>query len=174
MVAVTKTYEVTAKRWARGWELHIAGVGVTQSHGLYDAERMVRDYIELDLGTHSFDVVITAALDRKLDARIRAARKATADAAEAVEAAARRSRDVASELKEAGLTGRDIAVVLGVSPQRVSQLLAPGTKANREARTGARKAISGVLPPSTGGQRRNSHSESKELPSSTKPKAGAR
>ena len=171
---MTKTYEVTAKRWARGWELHIAGVGVTQSHGLYDAERMVRDYIELDLGSHNFDVVVTAELDRKVDARIRAARKATADAAEAVEAAARRSREVARELKEAGLTGRDIAVVLGVSAQRVSQLLASSPKANREPRAATRKTISGVLPPSTGSQRRNSRSASKALAPRAKPKAGAR
>jgi hypothetical protein len=45
MVAMT-TYVVRAKRWAHGWELHIDGVGVTQSHTLGGAEQMVRDYIE--------------------------------------------------------------------------------------------------------------------------------
>ena len=55
------SYTVRAKRWEHGWELHIAGVGVTQSHGLDDAEMMVRDYIALDLDVpaDSFDVVIT-------------------------------------------------------------------------------------------------------------------
>jgi hypothetical protein len=37
---------VRAKRWAHGWELHIDGVGVTQSRTLDGAEQMVRDYVE--------------------------------------------------------------------------------------------------------------------------------
>jgi hypothetical protein len=45
MVAMT-TYVVRAKRWAHGWELHIDGVGVTQSRTLDGAEQMVRDYVE--------------------------------------------------------------------------------------------------------------------------------
>jgi hypothetical protein len=45
MAAMT-TYVVRAKRWAHGWELHIDGIGVTQSRTLDGAEQMVRDYIE--------------------------------------------------------------------------------------------------------------------------------
>jgi methanogenic corrinoid protein MtbC1 len=45
MAAMT-TYVVRAKRWAHGWELHIDGIGVTQSRILDGAEQMVRDYIE--------------------------------------------------------------------------------------------------------------------------------
>lgn len=44
------TYTVRAKHWKRGWELHIEGLGVTQSKTLDDAEAMVRDYIALDTG----------------------------------------------------------------------------------------------------------------------------
>ena len=40
------TYTVRAKRWKHGWELHIEGIGVTQSRNLDGAEQMVRDYIE--------------------------------------------------------------------------------------------------------------------------------
>ncbi|MEU4683059.1 hypothetical protein [Streptomyces xinghaiensis] len=40
-----KAYEVVAKRWKRGWELHVAGAGVTQSRNLLDAEGMVRDHV---------------------------------------------------------------------------------------------------------------------------------
>lgn len=118
-----KTYEVVARRWALGWELHIQGVGVTQSHRLTEAEAMVRDYIVMDLGEHDFEVEITPEMSPGIDREIHRARKATADAAEVVEAAAKRSRDVARRLRDEGLTGRDIAIVLGVSPQRVSQLL---------------------------------------------------
>lgn len=42
------TYKVTAKAWEHGWELHIEGIGVTQSEGVEDAEAMVRDYLRLD------------------------------------------------------------------------------------------------------------------------------
>lgn len=121
-----KTYQVTAKRWARGWELHIDGIGVTQSHGMRDAEPMVRDYIALalDVDPNSFAVEITPQLGSGLDEEIRDARAATAEAATTLEAAAKRARQTARRLKnEKGLSGRDIAAILGVSPQRVSQLL---------------------------------------------------
>jgi len=41
--------------------------------------------------------------------------------------AAAQSRAAARRLRQAGLSGRDIAKVLNVSPQRVSQLLRTGT-----------------------------------------------
>ena len=41
--AAISVYMVRAIYRERGWELHIDGAGVTQSHGLNDAERMVRD-----------------------------------------------------------------------------------------------------------------------------------
>jgi len=117
------TYDVIAKRWDRGWELQIAGVGVTQSRRLSEAEGMVRDYIVLDRGNHEFEVRITPELAPTLEREVRRARKATTDAAQMVESAAVRSREAARHLRDEGLTGRDIAIVLGVSPQRVSQLL---------------------------------------------------
>jgi hypothetical protein len=61
MVAVRATYNVVAKRWLHGWELHIEGLGVTQSRNLADAEAMARDYVALDLDVaeDSFDVSVT-------------------------------------------------------------------------------------------------------------------
>jgi len=119
------TYTVMAKRWDRGWELHIDGVGVTQSRTLNDAEAMVRDYIALDTGASadSFDVEIIPEISDALDRDARDARRAVADAESAQKAAAASSREVAHRLKGVGLTGREIAVVLRLSPQRVSQLL---------------------------------------------------
>ena len=132
---MSTTYQVRAKRWAHGWELHIEGVGVTQSHTLHDAERMARDYIALDTGTDpgSFDIEITPEIGGELGEKTAAARQAVAAAEEARRAAAARSRDVAQELQNAGLSGRDIAAVLRVSPQRVSQLL-KDVRASRPAR----------------------------------------
>jgi hypothetical protein len=43
-------YEVQAKRWKHGWELHIMDVGVTQCRSLSAATQAIRDYLELLLG----------------------------------------------------------------------------------------------------------------------------
>jgi len=119
------TYHVRAKRWKHGWELHIDGVGVTQSRSLDGAEQMVRDYIETLTGHDATDdaVVIRPEVGGGLDQAADAAREAVAEAERALRAAAARSRQVARELKQEGLSGRDIAAILHVSAQRVSQLL---------------------------------------------------
>ena len=131
-----KTYTVHAKRWSGGWELHIDDVGVTQSHGLADADRMARDYVSLvtDAPADSFELEIVPEIGGGLDAEIRKARVAVRKAVEVQRDAARRSREVAGRLKSNGLTGRDIAAALGVSPQRASQLLrGVGTSTRRSA-----------------------------------------
>lgn len=129
-----RTYSVRAKRWEHGWELHIADVGVTQSHGLRDAETMARDLISrrLDVPEDSFAVEVTPEIGHGLDEQATAARAAVRAAASAQQKAAAQSREAAHLLQHAGLTGRDIAAVLQVSPQRVSQLL-------REQGDGARE-----------------------------------
>ena len=124
-----KTYQVRAKRWEHGWELHIEGVGVTQSHTLWDSEEMARDLIARreDLPLDSFAVTITPEIGGGLDAETRAAREAVSAADRAQREAAAQSRAAARRLRQAGLSGRDIAKVLNVSPQRVSQLLRTGS-----------------------------------------------
>jgi DNA-directed RNA polymerase specialized sigma24 family protein len=119
------TYNVRAKRWKHGWELHIDGVGVTQSRNLDGAEEMVRDYIETltDHDTADDAVIIRPEVGGGLDQAADAAREAITEAERALRAAAARSRHVAHQLKEEGLSGRDIAAILHVSAQRVSQLL---------------------------------------------------
>lgn len=119
------TYNVTARHWKRGWELHIEGVGVTQSRSLADAEMTVRDYIESLTGvdTSAYTIAITPEVGGGLDTEAYEAREAVAAADRATREAAARSRKVARDLKSAGLSGRDIAAVLKVSAQRVSQLL---------------------------------------------------
>ena len=119
------TYTVRAKRWAHGWELHIDGVGVTQSRNLGDAERMARDYIETltDRDTSGDQVVITPEVGSGLDEALQAARDAVAAADRARREAAARVRQVVRDMRQAGLSGRDIAHLLHVSAQRVSQFL---------------------------------------------------
>jgi DNA-directed RNA polymerase specialized sigma subunit len=119
------TYNVRARRWKHGWELHIDGVGVTQSRNLAGAEQMVRDYIEslTDHDTADDVVIIKPEVGGGLDREAEAAREAISEAEHALRAAAVRSRQVARQLSEEGLSGKDIAAILHVSAQRVSQLL---------------------------------------------------
>jgi len=118
-------YNVVARHWKRGWELHIEGIGVTQCRSLAEAEGMVRDYVEslTDVDASDAAVVITPEVGGGLDERARAAREATAAADAATREAAVQSRRTARDLQAAGLSGRDIAAILRVSAQRVSQLL---------------------------------------------------
>ena len=121
------TYVVTAHRWERGWELHIADdqgaeVGVTQARSLTGAEVMVRDYLALDDRDDQAPVEIRPVFDPATDRRIAEARAQVRAAAAAQEAAARESRAVVQQLDEAGLSGTEIAQVLQLSQQRVSDL----------------------------------------------------
>jgi predicted transcriptional regulator len=146
-----RLFTVRARRWARGWELHIEGVGVTQSRTLRDAKAMVRDYIALDLGKDIADEEIDLLPDLGgLEREVERARVAVQDAAEAQERAAGQSRKVARELTKSGLSGADAAVVLGVSPQRFSQLT-KGSKA-RSGRSGSRKVAAAKSANKSGGR----------------------
>lgn len=140
MAAVT-TYRVRAKRWARGWELHIDGVGVTQSHGLADATEMARSYIVMmrDVAPDTFAIDIVPEVGEGLDKAATDAREAVRQAEEAQRSAAAQSRSVARRLQERGLSGRDIAALLQLSPQRVSQLLQPKPKSGKVAAASAMK-----------------------------------
>ena len=123
---MSKTYMVDAKRWEHGWELHVQGVGVTQSKSLHSAARMAREYISLVEGISdesTIDVEILPKIDAALGQEVVAARKAVRELGERQREVAALSRAAAKDLAESGLSGADIAVVLDVSPQRVSQLL---------------------------------------------------
>jgi DNA-binding CsgD family transcriptional regulator len=132
MATVTNRYTVTAKRWARGWELHIEGVGVTQTTTLSKAEAIAREYIAFTLDVddeNAFAVDIVPQLDATLAEQVRAARDQVKDAERKQREAAAKQREVAKKLGRSGLSGREIAAVLGLTPQRVSQLI--GTSPNR-------------------------------------------
>lgn len=135
MAAMRRTYRVRAKRWAKGWELHIEDVGVTQAKKLNDAEAMAKDYIALDLDIpeDSFDVEIVPDVGEDLNQEMREARSALLAASAAQEDAATSSRKVVQRLQNEGLSGREIATALAISPQRVSQLLGSATAASKLA-----------------------------------------
>ena len=106
------------------------GLGVTQSRNLAEAEAMARDYIALDLDVSedSFDVRVMPEVGDGLDELIKRTRGEIADAARAQSRAAESSRALVQKLKLLGLSGKDTALVLGVTPQRVSQLAGAGAK----------------------------------------------
>lgn len=122
------TYQVTARRWELGWELHIDGIGVTQAATLASAGRMVGDYVAALTGADPGEIAVDyrIELDDQLSAEIEAAREASREAERLQREAAARWRAVARQLsKDRRMTGSDVAAVLDVSPQRVSQLLNP-------------------------------------------------
>ena len=126
VVAVTRNiYEVRAKRWAGGWELHIDGVGVTQARTLRQADRMVRDYVAFMVGERQAETAtfIVHAEVGGIEKRVAATKAASDRVARQQEKVAADYRKVAYELKERGLTGEDAARVMDLSPQRYSQLI---------------------------------------------------
>lgn len=134
VVAVTTTYNVRAKHWANGWELHIDRIGVTQVRTLDKAERQVRDYLEtlLDIDTSDAKIVIRPDLGG-LEELVRAARERSRAAEAAQREAAQEVRQVAKRLRDRGLSVSDTAKVMGVSRGRVSQIV----KSKRQSRSTA-------------------------------------
>ena len=121
------THIVHAKRWTHGWELHIEGVGVTQSNTLSNAADTVREYVGmLEDRDASGDTVelISDELPDDVNKRIADARRAAAELMERQRTVGANQRAIASDLvTRCGLKGADVAALLGVSPQRASQLI---------------------------------------------------
>ena len=117
-------YSVTAKRWEHGWELHVDGIGVTQSRLLSDAEAMVRDYLAADdiPDAEIAELIIRPDLGG-LEDLVHAVRAQTEEAQIAQQEAAKAARDLVAQLRQAGLSVADTATILGVTKGRVSQLV---------------------------------------------------
>lgn len=120
-------YTAVVTREGRGWVVDVVGVGATQARNLAEAQDMAIDLIAItrQMPASAIVVDLRTQLDPDLDAEVRQARAAIEELEQRQQSVASASRSVARKLvRSAGLTGRDAAVVLGVSPQRVSQLLA--------------------------------------------------
>lgn len=122
-----KTYRATAERDGRFWYLSIDELdAATQARRLDQAEEMVRDLISIKLGVppDSFDVAIEPKIEGRLGDQVRRAKRAKTEASARQAIASLSLRIAAEDLEKADLTVRDIGVILGVSHQRVAQLLA--------------------------------------------------
>jgi DNA-directed RNA polymerase sigma subunit (sigma70/sigma32) len=123
------TYRVTATRDGDWWSLVAADVGrrevASQSRRLDQADGAIRDAIALvlDVEHDTFDLVITpdlrpaAVSDETLEVL-----NLRRELAELSERARHRTPAAAAELRRAGLTVRDVAQLLGVTPSRISQI----------------------------------------------------
>lgn len=102
---------------------------ISQSRRLSDAARLMAEAIGFVAELEEAPEEIAARIDlvpvlpAGLEDDVRQARAAVADLEHRQRDAAVLSRQAARRLREAGLSGADTAVVLGVSPQRVSQLV---------------------------------------------------
>jgi predicted RNase H-like HicB family nuclease len=130
MMAVNPTYEVRAQRTDGWWILGVPEVpgALSQVRTLSVAEEHVREAIAFVAGVpaDSFEVDIVPELPEHLTREITEA-KTDAEAARAAQEQASVSvRRAVASLYQAGLSGPEIARVLGVSKQRVSQLAQTG------------------------------------------------
>ena len=97
----------------------------TQARRLGDIAAEVADAAALmtDRDPSDYTVTITAA-DPQWAALVEEYQSAAADLARAQDAARDASRAAVTALRAQGLTGRDVAALMGISPQRISQIVA--------------------------------------------------
>jgi hypothetical protein len=122
-----KIYQATAERDGPFWLLDVPEIErVTQARRLDQAELMVRSLVSIMTGEpeDSFDVAIQPQLEAALsDVVLRAvAAKGRAVAAQAE--ASNLQREAVRSITESGMTIRDAGDLLGITHQRVAQLLA--------------------------------------------------
>lgn len=124
-----KSYGATVSREGRWWMVAIPEIdGLTQARRLSEAELMAREYIAVTLDIPLEDVAVNmrvktvgavadieerlAAIEEERSKSLALERQATADAAQ-----------LARDLVAADVPLRDVGVILGVSHQRVHQLV---------------------------------------------------
>lgn len=120
-------YTVQASREGRFWLLTIDGVGTTQAKSLREAPEMARSLISVMRGIResAINVTVIPQLPTRYQKEVEQAQFAVERLNQQQAETAHRTRLAAHNLVHSlGLSGRDAAVVLGVSPQRVSQLIA--------------------------------------------------
>lgn len=130
----TREFTATATRESKWWVVEVDGVGTTQGRSAAEARAMAKDLVAamLDVPEDDIEVAVMFEVPGALGQEVREAQEATLEAALAQEQAAIKSRGAVARLKAEGLTGTDIAAVLDLSPQRVSQLAKQPREVDRE------------------------------------------
>jgi DNA-directed RNA polymerase specialized sigma subunit len=133
-----KVYTARAQREGKWWAISVKGLpgALSQVRRLDQAEAMAREVIALvlDVPQDSFDVAVAPELSEEHRGALAELDRAKEQCAESMAALAERQQKVTLQLvREAGLTVRDAATVLGVSFQRVSQLTSHSEKRTTKA-----------------------------------------
>lgn len=127
---VMTSSQLTAKcvRSGRWWAVDVEQIkGLhTQAKRLDQVDHMVRDAASMLTGkpAESFQVDVVAQLEPEYSSVVEEALSRRLELAAAERAAALASRQAVSQLRNEGLAVRDIATIMKVSPQRITQLLA--------------------------------------------------
>jgi hypothetical protein len=122
----------TAERQDDGWLIACPELDnfTTVSKRLDKATEQLKALAEKTSGESQCDIVVKVeAVMPGIICDIEAAQAKMRDATRLQEEASNEIRDVVGRMRDEGLTMRDIAVLLGVTPQRVAQL-APCTEAD--------------------------------------------
>lgn len=123
-----KMYTAIVTRDGKWWMIHVPELeGVTQARRLGEAGLMAREFIAVSTGARLDDVevalhVVVPGIDA-LTERVGSIRQERERAAALEAEAAAEQRRIAHELVDAEVPLRDAAEVLGVSYQRVHQLV---------------------------------------------------
>jgi DNA-directed RNA polymerase specialized sigma subunit len=135
-----RIYTARAQRDGKWWAISVKGLpgALSQVRRLDQAEAMAREVIALvlDVPEDSFDVVVAPELSEEHRDALAELDRAKEQYAQSMAALAERQQKATLLLvRDAGLTVRDAATVLGVSFQRVSQLTSHSEKSTRKAPT---------------------------------------
>ena len=125
-----KHYTVRARRVGKWWALDVEGVvgAHTQVRRIDQADAIAREAIAgvLDVAPDSFALAVAPVVPAAVRDMVAEATQARSQAAHAQEVAAQLMRVAARQLVEEGLTVRDAGELLGVSHQRIAQLVKSG------------------------------------------------
>ena len=136
-MAQVTTYRVIATQEERFWLLSVPELDVvTQARTLDRAEATVRDLIAvwLDVPADSFAVEVEPRLNDEWTKLLRETRDARTTADKASARASELIRTSVTTLHDAGLSAREVGSLLGISYQRVQQLLAKGIGQRSQSR----------------------------------------
>lgn len=132
------TYNATVVREDRWWVITVDGVGVTQARHLDQVQGQAAGLVEAMTGEAGAEIQARIELPAEAAAEMAEAKRLTEAAVQAQTDAAKRVRTAVRGLLAAGLPQVDVAEVLGVSRQRVTQLA--------EKRTGGKSPKAAAAP----------------------------
>jgi predicted RNase H-like HicB family nuclease len=120
-------YHVDAYQDGKWWSLQVREMpnAISQVKSLDQADEWIREAINIvsDEPEDSFDVEIIPVVGEELEAALAEAREFSAELDQFQRRMVRMYRSVMLDLSKLGTKGKNIAAILKVSPQRVSQLL---------------------------------------------------